>query len=99
MQRKQLYGGAIEALVPSNFLDVSDIRQIPDHQEFFADLKNTQEAIIFELNLYDPNISDKESAKHHFEELAKCNEAISFSIDNVKELSDEDVPNFKYKNF
>ena len=95
MEKRELYGGAVEALVPKNFIDVSDIREIPDHQEFFADLYDTQEALIFELNLYDSNVSDKDSAKFHFEELARCNEATSYSIDGVKDLSDEEVPNFK----
>nr|POE98288.1 putative ran guanine nucleotide release factor [Quercus suber] len=32
-----LYGGALQVSLPSNFADVSDIRQVPDHQEVWLD--------------------------------------------------------------
>lgn len=32
-----LYGGAISCDVPSSFADVSQVREVPDHQEVFAD--------------------------------------------------------------
>lgn len=33
---RSLYGGAMTAAVPKTFDDVSDFRQVPDHQEVFA---------------------------------------------------------------
>lgn len=36
MKRKLLFGGAMEILVPNGFLDVSEIRQVPDNQEVFV---------------------------------------------------------------
>ena len=35
---RSLFGGAATALVPLRFADVSDIREVPDHQEVWADL-------------------------------------------------------------
>ncbi|RKF55825.1 putative ran guanine nucleotide release factor [Erysiphe neolycopersici] len=46
--RSQLYGGAITVDLPSSYTDVSNFRQIPDHQEVFLD-KNGFTSIIFDI--------------------------------------------------
>ncbi|KAK5267089.1 hypothetical protein LTR99_005951 [Exophiala xenobiotica] len=48
---RELYGGAIAVELPTEFIDSSDIRQIPDHQEVFLS-PTTLTSIIFELNDY-----------------------------------------------
>ena len=48
---KELYGGAITARLPSDFIDASNLRQVPDHQEVFLSPK-TLTTIIFEINQY-----------------------------------------------
>lgn len=78
---RDLYGGAISADIPASFLDASDLRQIPDHQEVFLS-KSTLTSVIFEINEYQSSgaaevhsnirrpsttISDDEAAStHHF---------------------------------
>lgn len=47
----KLYGGAIVVALPSDSIDASDLRQIPDHQEVFLSQK-TLTSIIFEINEY-----------------------------------------------
>ncbi|KAL4811125.1 hypothetical protein BDV18DRAFT_128647 [Aspergillus unguis] len=44
-----LYGGAIKAAIPVGWLDASDLRQIPDHQELFLS-RTTLSNLIFEIN-------------------------------------------------
>ncbi|KPI44540.1 uncharacterized protein AB675_8597 [Cyphellophora attinorum] len=46
-----LYGGAITVDLPTTYIDASDIRQIPDHQEVFLSNK-TLTSLIFEINEY-----------------------------------------------
>ncbi|KAL3461389.1 hypothetical protein BJX64DRAFT_260970 [Aspergillus heterothallicus] len=46
---KDLYGGAIKAVIPQGWLDASDLRQIPDHQELFLS-PTTLSNFIIELN-------------------------------------------------
>lgn len=46
--RTSLYGSAITVDLPSSYADVSNFRQIPDHQEVFLD-KNGFTSIIFDI--------------------------------------------------
>ncbi|KAL2785186.1 putative Ran-interacting protein Mog1 [Aspergillus keveii] len=46
---KELYGGAINAVIPGGWLDASDLRQIPDHQELFLS-PTTLSNLIIEIN-------------------------------------------------
>ncbi|KAL2811113.1 hypothetical protein BJX63DRAFT_444343 [Aspergillus granulosus] len=46
---KDLYGGAIKAVIPEGWLDASDLRQIPDHQELFLS-PTTLSNLIIEIN-------------------------------------------------
>ncbi|KAL2829000.1 hypothetical protein BDW59DRAFT_40619 [Aspergillus cavernicola] len=46
---QDLYGGAIKAAIPEGWLDASDLRQIPDHQELFLS-PITLSTLIFEIN-------------------------------------------------
>ncbi|KAL5333044.1 hypothetical protein BJX70DRAFT_81663 [Aspergillus crustosus] len=46
-----LYGGAIKAIIPQGWLDASELRQIPDHQELFLS-PITLSNLIYEINEY-----------------------------------------------
>ncbi|KAL4780246.1 hypothetical protein BJX76DRAFT_351143 [Aspergillus varians] len=46
---QDLYGGAIRAVIPEGWLDATDLRQIPDHQELFLSTI-TLSNLIFEIN-------------------------------------------------
>ena len=48
---RELYGGAITVDFPTDAVDSSDLRQIPDHQEVFLRPKNLT-SFIFEINEY-----------------------------------------------
>jgi len=86
------YGGAITASVCDRFADVSNIRQIPDHQEVMVDV-DTDQSLIVEL-LSQADVPDRECANFHFQELARSNEAEgSFQrIHSSRPLAQEELP-------
>jgi hypothetical protein len=48
LKERDLFGGCISIKVPIDFLDVSDFRQVPDHQEVFIS-QNSDANLIVEL--------------------------------------------------
>ncbi|KAI9844458.1 MAG: hypothetical protein M1837_005540 [Sclerophora amabilis] len=64
-----LFGGAMMVDLPSGFGDVSNLRQVPDHQEVYLD--NTGFAsIIFEINeRVDTVQTDEEALRYHLDDL------------------------------
>jgi Ran-interacting Mog1 protein len=48
---RDLYGGAITAQLPTDFLDASDLRQVPDHQEVYLSPRTLTSAVL-EINQY-----------------------------------------------
>jgi Ran-interacting Mog1 protein len=50
---RDLYGGAITAQLPTDFIDSSDLRQVPDHQEVYLSPR-TLTSVVFEINQYVP---------------------------------------------
>ncbi|KAJ3310241.1 hypothetical protein HDV04_005180 [Boothiomyces sp. JEL0838] len=73
-----LFGGAIRSILPSNFIDASQTRQIPDNQEVFLDPQSNT-SIIVEI-LEPTGLPLLESGLKHFELLAQDNEAETYSI-------------------
>ncbi|KAJ3130453.1 hypothetical protein HK098_000018 [Nowakowskiella sp. JEL0407] len=69
-----LFGGAVESLIPSSFIDASDLREIPDNQEVFIDTL-TNESLIFEILELEEDIPNEQAASFHFQQLASDNDA------------------------
>ena len=44
--RRDLFGGAISADLPSRYVDVSDFRPIPDNQEVWADASRDESVVV-----------------------------------------------------
>ncbi|KKF96358.1 putative ran guanine nucleotide release factor [Ceratocystis platani] len=68
-----LYGGAIVVDLPQSYIDVSNIRTVPDHQEVFID-SNGLTSIVFEINerIGDPGSNaeiDGEALEQHLMDL------------------------------
>ncbi|KAH7138274.1 hypothetical protein B0J11DRAFT_514006 [Dendryphion nanum] len=63
-----LYGGAIQADLPTNFHDASTIRQIPDHQEVYID-SNGYSSIVIDILEYVTKDTDEEALQYHFADL------------------------------
>ncbi|XP_021890627.1 ran guanine nucleotide release factor isoform X3 [Carica papaya] len=66
---RPLFGGAISSTFPLRFQDVSDIRQVPDHQEVFVDPAR-DESLIFELLDLKHDVGDNGSATWFLQDLA-----------------------------
>ncbi|KAF2459475.1 hypothetical protein BDY21DRAFT_300199 [Lineolata rhizophorae] len=69
---RELFGGAMTVSLPSEFADVSSIRQVPDNQEVWLDT-NGFTSIIFDITeRVDEQTasSDEDAMKFHFADIA-----------------------------
>lgn len=66
-----LYGGSIKVVLPSNFIDASDFRQVPDNQEVFVN-DNNNDSIVFDI-LERVNAEDEDAVQEHVKEIAVLN--------------------------
>ncbi|KAL0336349.1 UNVERIFIED_CONTAM: Ran guanine nucleotide release factor [Sesamum radiatum] len=71
---RPLFGGAIVSTFPLRFQDVSNIRQVPDHQEVFVDPAR-DESLIFELLDLKTDVADQGSATWFLQDLANEQDA------------------------
>jgi hypothetical protein len=68
--RRDLFGGAITCEIPTAWRDVSDVRQVPDHQECFQEMDGA--VVVIEI-LERQGVSDAEAASYFFRDLAEAN--------------------------
>ncbi|KAG7092271.1 hypothetical protein E1B28_008633 [Marasmius oreades] len=78
----KLFEGAITATAPSNLIDASDIRQVPDTQEVFLFSDSSVSIIVEILERVEPT-NYEEAIKFHFDSLAHDNNASSEKIDSI----------------
>ncbi|CAL9170671.1 unnamed protein product [Musa hybrid cultivar] len=71
---RPLFGDAITSCFPSRFQDVSNIREVPDHQEVFAD-PDRDESLIFELLDLKHEVGDGGSAVWFLQDIAREQDA------------------------
>jgi len=66
-----LFGGALAVELPSNFADVSDIREIPDHQEVYLDAQGYSNVIVEILERVgrDKAPTDEDALKYHLHDI------------------------------
>jgi hypothetical protein len=67
---RPLFGGAISCEIPTAWRDVSDIRQIPDHQECWQEMEGA--VLVVEI-LQRQEVSDADAAAFFFNDLAESN--------------------------
>ena len=74
--QRQLFGGSITCDIPTAWLDVSIVRQVPDHQEVYQGLSENPEipgpCLIVEI-LEHQEVSNDEAAAYFFGDLAGAN--------------------------
>ncbi|KAI4204642.1 MAG: hypothetical protein LQ350_000957 [Teloschistes chrysophthalmus] len=65
----ELFGGAITVSLPAGYTDVSNIREVPDHQEIYLDASGFS-SIVIEIaeRVTDPP-TDDEALRFHFEDI------------------------------
>ncbi|KAK7023718.1 hypothetical protein R3P38DRAFT_2953882 [Favolaschia claudopus] len=79
---RQLFGGAITAVAPANFIDASDLRQVPDTQEVLLSPDSSVSIIIEVLERVDTP-DDDSAIRYHFDSLAHDNSASASTVDAV----------------
>ncbi|GER49513.1 Ran guanine nucleotide release factor [Striga asiatica] len=72
--QRSLFGGAIVSTFPIRFEDVSNVRQVPDHQEAFVD-PTRDESLMFELLDLKTDVVDHGSATWFLQDLANEQDA------------------------
>jgi hypothetical protein len=74
--QRQLFGGSITCDIPTAWLDVSIVRQVPDHQEVYQGLSENPElpgpCLIVEI-MEHQEVSNDEAAAYFFGDLAGAN--------------------------
>jgi hypothetical protein len=73
-----LFGGAISADIPSSFIDASDFRPIPSHQEVYVS-KDSSDSIIVEIVEMQP-VPIENMAEYHLKEV--CDSLSDVVIEN-----------------
>lgn len=71
---RPLFGGALTTTLPLRFQDLSNVRQVPDHQEAFVD-PNRDESLIIELLDLKHDVADEASAVWFLHDLAREQDA------------------------
>nr|XP_055057006.1 ran guanine nucleotide release factor isoform X2 [Misgurnus anguillicaudatus]XP_055057007.1 ran guanine nucleotide release factor isoform X2 [Misgurnus anguillicaudatus]XP_055057008.1 ran guanine nucleotide release factor isoform X2 [Misgurnus anguillicaudatus]XP_055057009.1 ran guanine nucleotide release factor isoform X2 [Misgurnus anguillicaudatus] len=90
---RPLFGGALSAAIPPSAQDISELRQIPDNQEVFAN-SQTDQSIIIELLEYQSHVQGAEAVRYHFDDVAASNGAIesgSWKIQGVEQLTQSEL--------
>ncbi|KAE8023280.1 hypothetical protein FH972_008996 [Carpinus fangiana] len=92
---RPLFGGAISSTFPSRFQDVSNVRQVPDHQEAYVDPAR-DESLIFELLDFKHDVGDNGSAAWFLQDLANEQEAEGGVV--IEQSSVIGAPGLCYRN-
>ncbi|XP_050375215.1 uncharacterized protein LOC126792780 [Argentina anserina] len=93
--QRALFGGAISSLFPDRFQDVSNVRQVPDHQEAFVDPAR-DESLIIELLDFKPDVADSGSATWFLQDLATEQDAEGSVV--IEQTGVVEVPGLSYGN-
>lgn len=67
-----LYGGAISVQIPTDFIDASQFREIPDTQEVFVNTRQ-DDSIVFDLMERVEATNDQQALKDHLSEISEIN--------------------------
>ncbi|KAI9298749.1 Mog1p/PsbP-like protein [Neoconidiobolus thromboides FSU 785] len=87
----KLFGGAIEMSIFDQLVDLSQFREVPNHQEVFADQTEENRSLIIEINELSKDVKDEESVNYHFQEICDLNQVESFTIEDVKEIDSNEI--------
>ncbi|KAK3223070.1 hypothetical protein Dsin_010095 [Dipteronia sinensis] len=95
LSERPLFGGAIATAFPHRFQDVSNIRQVPDHQEVFVDPAR-DESLIFELLDFKDDVGDNGSAAWFLQDLATEQDAEGCTL--LEQSGVVEAPGLHYRN-
>ncbi|XP_047959278.1 ran guanine nucleotide release factor-like [Salvia hispanica] len=92
--QRPLFGGAISSTFPLRFQDVSNMRQVPDHQEVFVDPAR-DESLIFELLDLKTDVADHGSATWFLQDLANEQDAEGATVLEQSGVFEADALRFR----
>ncbi|KAL1551017.1 ran guanine nucleotide release factor-like [Salvia divinorum] len=92
--QRPLFGGAISSTFPLRFQDVSNIREVPDHQEVFVD-PTRDESLIFELLDLKTDVADHGSATWFLQDLANEQDAEGATVLEQSGVFEADALRFR----
>lgn len=68
---RELFGGALSCCIPTAWRDVSDVRQVPDHQEVWQEMEGS--VLVIEILQHQDEVEDANAASFFFHDLAESN--------------------------
>ncbi|WWC64831.1 uncharacterized protein I303_107445 [Kwoniella dejecticola CBS 10117] len=83
LSTRPLFGGAIDLDLPREYLDASDLRQIPDNQEVFLSSTSDTAIVLEVLGMVEEGqagVDLWEAAKFHFSSIAHDNASLESTI-------------------
>ncbi|KAF4360625.1 hypothetical protein CsatB_007508 [Cannabis sativa] len=92
---RPLFGGALASTFPQRFQDVSNIREVPDHQEVFVD-PSRDESLILEILELKEEVGDDGSASWFLQDLSSEQEAEGCVV--IEQSGVTEAPGLCYKN-
>ena len=90
-----LYDGAMQCDIPVNYIDLSHVRDIPDHQCIYND-SDLDSSIIIELNQSVESMTFNQYhniAVTHYIEYCTIQNAQSYTIESSGQISSNHIPN------
>jgi len=88
---RDLFGGALSCFLPTNALDMSEIREVPNNQEVFHHQK-TDQSIMFDILEYQDQVHGSEAIKYHYMDIAEVNDASEEAeVNTVEEIPKENL--------
>eukprot|EP00197_Chlamydomonas_leiostraca_P012914 CAMPEP_0202864604 /NCGR_PEP_ID=MMETSP1391-20130828/4776_1 /ASSEMBLY_ACC=CAM_ASM_000867 /TAXON_ID=1034604 /ORGANISM="Chlamydomonas leiostraca, Strain SAG 11-49" /LENGTH=189 /DNA_ID=CAMNT_0049544361 /DNA_START=94 /DNA_END=660 /DNA_ORIENTATION=- len=88
--KRELYGGAIELHIPARFVDISDFRPVPDHQEVWADAREDQSLVVEVVERLEAG--NAECGRVAWQDAAEAAESSHSELQGVQQLGPGDVP-------
>ncbi|KAF1825134.1 Mog1p/PsbP-like protein [Dissoconium aciculare CBS 342.82] len=89
---KSLFGGAISVDLPPNFIDVSEVRQVPDNQEAYLDPDGFTSIVVEILERVESEGGDDEAAfREHFKELTDESEDAKILPGSIRRVDISEV--------
>ena len=76
---QKLFGGAFEISLPKRFVDLSNFRLVPDHQEVWSD-PHSDQSIIIELVEMVQNMDGEKAVKYHYNDIAETSNSSETKI-------------------
>lgn len=76
----QLYGGAARCDIPSDWIDASTLRDVPNNQEVFVN-ESGSTSVIIEILEFQASINDVEAGRFFFNDMAQADGAVSIQLE------------------